>query len=260
MPAAAVLALLLVQAPQPVEVRYVANAGVSITCQGQRLLIDALHAPYQPAYLAPDRDTLIAIETGADPFNGAVAALVTHYHKDHFDGHAAGRFLAANPTARLIGPQQAALRVAEEYQGEAKVRPRIDGWPPAKGKTRSFTFGPFRIEAIPVSHVNVQHVRVQHLIYLVEAGGKRVLHTGDAELNAQTLSAVDLKARTIDLAILPYWVLFNQAAYARADNLIGAKRYVGMHIDPREAAGVLERLKPQGAEGLTVPGQTIVLD
>ena len=42
---------------------------------------------------------------------------------------------------------------------------------------------------------------------MIEVGGRRVLHVGDAEQDPEIFASLDLPSRDLDVALVPYWYL-----------------------------------------------------
>jgi L-ascorbate metabolism protein UlaG (beta-lactamase superfamily) len=106
---------------------------------------------------------------------GAVAGLVTHLHRDHADAAALEQALA--PGAPLLEPrpydggpvEQAAVAQADaELTAAGLARRPQDPWTTVQA-------GPFSITALPAADGTGD----PQLSWLVEAGGRRVLHLGD---------------------------------------------------------------------------------
>ena len=102
--------------------------------------------------------------------------LSTHGHTDHLDGE----------TLRAIG----ALVVAPARIAElARERSGGEVTPISEGET--VEAGGFRVHAVPAQHAG------EHCLgYVIEAGGRRLYHTGDT-------SWVDPGVRGVDVAFLP---------------------------------------------------------
>lgn len=109
------------------------------------------------------------------PTAGAAAGLVTHLHRDHADASA---LLAALSDGRAVyepvdyggdGSEQLAIAQADHELTTARLaRKPTAPW-------TSTTIGPFTVTALPA----VDGTGDPQVSWLIEAGGKRVLHLGD---------------------------------------------------------------------------------
>ena len=84
---------------------------------------------------------------------------------------------------------------------------------------------------------------IQNLGHIIELGGKKFLHVGDAELSDAVFGRYKLNEAGIDVAILPYWYLLTADGRAAVKKLINPKQIIAVHIQPLEAEQVIERLK-----------------
>ncbi|GAB2666941.1 MBL fold metallo-hydrolase [Saccharopolyspora gloriosae] len=146
-------------------IRRLAWAGLEIEADGTTVVVDLVQHPNE---LFGIRDPRVELPVPAD---GSVdAALVTHLHPDHAGVPALERALKPGaPVFRpaafddvLTGPVErelAASGLAADVVGEWERR----------------ELGPFRITAVPA----VDGLGSPQVSWVVEAGGKRVLHGGD---------------------------------------------------------------------------------
>ena len=80
------------------------------------------------------------------------------------------------------------------------------------------------------------HPRVEHLGYIIELGGRRELHVGDADLSEETLAPFRLDTSRIDVALLPYWALTGKKERRAIERWIRPRQVVAFHVGPREGA------------------------
>lgn len=227
-------------APAPskngLSIKYIANMGVLISAGGKQVLIDAIHREYKPTYLFPPPDLLKALETAAAPYNAVDLLLVTHNHLDHFHPESIVLHMQNNPKATLVSPEQVVAEVAKNAAGYEPIKPRVKAVTPGWNEKTVMDPGGIKLTVIGLRHVNLRHRQVQNLGYIVEIGGRRVLHVGDAELSAENFASFLLKEENIDVAILPAWFLDTAGGCEQVKKLIGAKNLIATHIPPDHAA------------------------
>jgi L-ascorbate metabolism protein UlaG (beta-lactamase superfamily) len=234
-------------------IKYIANEGVLVTAGGRQVLIDAIHREYKPAYLFPPPDLLKALELAASPYNAIDLVLVTHNHLDHFHPESIALHLQNNQKATLVSPGRVVSEIAKNAAGFDAIKPRIKEVTPAWNQKAVMDIGGIKLTVLGFRHVNLRHREVQNLGYIVEIGGRKVLHVGDAELSDENFASFLLKDENIDAAILPAWFLDTSTGCEQVKKLIGAKHLIATHIPPDHAAeyGAAVRKNCPGSDAFT---------
>ena len=237
------LALTRPGAPAPpvdgVTVTFLANEGVLLsgeTRAGPRdVLIDALVEPYE-SYPAPAESTQAALREARGPFAGVDVVLITHRHGDHFHPAPAAAHLAANPRAILVTSRQ----VVDSLRGRATaglLRDRVAPRTQPPGNRRRMLVNDVPVELVGLPHSGGRrHRHVEHLAFLVELGGRRVLHLGDAELSEETLAPLRLDTMRVDVALVPFWALTDEDTRGAVERWIRPGRMAAFHLSDEAAA------------------------
>lgn len=205
---------------------YIANMGVLISSGDKRVLIDAIHRKYKPAYVFPPPELLSALESAQAPYDRIALILVSHTHLDHFHPESVALHLRSDPKSVLVSSAQ----VIGEMPKSEEISARLKEVTPEVGKRIDLEINGIKLALLGLRHVNTQHRSVQNLGYLVEIGGKKVLHVGDAELTAENFSAFQLHKENIEVAILPQWFLDGPSGCETVRNVINAKHLIATHI------------------------------
>lgn len=225
-----------------VRVMYVGNEGVLLSHNGKAVLIDGLHREYKPAYLFPPTELLSAMETALPPFDQVRAVLVSHVHLDHFHPESVGLHLKNNPNARLVSSAQTMLEIGRNYAGHAEVRDRLTEVTPEWKRRSDIVVDGIKIAVLGMKHSGGNFWWVKNLGHIVEMGGKKFFHFGDADMSDLNFAGFDLPSEKIDVAFVPYWFLLAENGRKLVRERIGAKRVVAVHIPPSEAAAEAEKL------------------
>jgi L-ascorbate metabolism protein UlaG (beta-lactamase superfamily) len=244
------------EAPLPAKgllVRYIANMGVLLSSGDRQVLIDAIHRRYKPAYLFPPPELLGDLESARPPFEGIELILVTHMHLDHFHPESVGLHLKNNPKGVLVSSAQVVGEFGKGVSDIEKIKAQLKEVTPEWDKRIDLEVNGTKLSVLGLRHVNQQHRSVQNLGYLVEIGGKKVLHVGDAELSAENFAPFQLEKEDIDVAILPQWFLDQQGGCETVRKLIGAKHLIATHISAGYTDEVSGRIKKDcaGADAFT---------
>ena len=153
-------------------ITYIGNDGVFITDGEKKVIIDALAQNLQ-GWRPTDPATLIKLKNGEAPYDNVDISMITHNHGDHFNTTNVNTFSSNNPNAVLFSP------------------PGIRGnFNPAQVNTLTpdlHTTAETTVNGIPVKILHMKHFAMfgmpfattQNYSYLIEIGGKKVLHLGD---------------------------------------------------------------------------------
>lgn len=211
-----------------VTVRFLANEGVMLSDGTRSVLVDALFLPYED-YPAPSSTMQAALEQARAPFHQVIAVLATHRHGDHFHPLPVTRHLAANAGATFLGAPQVIDSLAGRMASLQLPSTRARATMPQPGTWLRDSLAGVTVHALGWPHVHPMHREVQHVAWLVELGGRRILHAGDADLASPALEQLGLDTARIDLALLPSWTHATAEARERVQRLIRPGRVVLIH-------------------------------
>ena len=227
------------------EVTFVANEGVLISDGKKSVLIDGLFRKYKDLYGFLPPEQLQSLEQARMPFDRIDLVLATHVHYDHFHPQSVGQHLKHNKKTHFIGTRQAGDELQQNFAAYEQISDRVRVAQPAWKQKLSFKPAQIPVTVLGMRHGNKRFRDIQSLGFIVELGGKRLLHVGDADTTLENFSAFDWEKESIDIAFVPYWMLSNE------DNvitkLVKPKHIMALHIPPsqaREEAKKLEDVLP----------------
>ena len=239
---------------EPLELTFVANEGFLITVGARSILIDALFggAGYPGM---PTGDVLENLRAARFPFDRVGLVLATHTHPDHFEPSVAGRFLARNPKALLAGPVEASIQLALYAPEFPDIEDRIVGCRHEWGRTIDLRAGGARLRILGLRHADEVNFNTPHQAYLIELGGYRLLHLGDALPTAENFEPFDwLEKMPVDVALVPEWFLRDPGGTALVGRFIKARRFLFIHINP----GAEDRVLSLARKGFPPDVETLV--
>jgi L-ascorbate metabolism protein UlaG (beta-lactamase superfamily) len=175
-------------------------AGVEIECEGESIVIDPLADAAAVFAAYGDRSSGIELPpvVPAAARGTALAGLVTHLHRDHADADALSAALA--PGAPVLLPREggggpleelATAQASAELGRAGLALEAVEPW-------TSRDVGPFRVIAVPA----VDGSGDPQVSWIVEAGGRRLLHAGDTIWHGFWWRMVH-RFGAVDLALLP---------------------------------------------------------
>jgi L-ascorbate metabolism protein UlaG (beta-lactamase superfamily) len=229
--------------------------GVLLEAGETRIVIDGLHRGGLPEYAAVPARILDPLEQGRPPYGSLTAALTTHRHKDHFDARSVLARLHAD-RGMIYGGAQETVDSLLSYGGPLPAPERVRAAKVGGGRQQILAPG---ILALDLPHNPTLSKRVANVGFLVDLGGLRVLHVGDADPTEATFAPHRLSSSGIDVAIVPFWYLTGGDDTVR--RLIGARRWVAAHIPPADSSAIraqVRRVVP-AAIVLTSPGEEVSL-
>ena len=213
---------------------YLANAGVVLSHDFHRVVIDGLHRPYEPEYASLEPLDRRRIEHAEGDFQTIELVLVSHVHADHFDPEAVVAHLGSNPDARLVSSPQVVEAVEQRLRPDSSAHAQIEAVTYAPGESHTRQVGTITVELIGLPHGSERFRDVQHLAHIVTFPGETALHLGDTELDEPALARLDLPARKLDAAFAPYWFFLGEGGVEAVRARIGAQLYYAIHVPPGE--------------------------
>lgn len=238
---ALLFSLALSTSAQGLKVTYIANEGVLLENGGQKVLIDALFDDFYEPYLSPSEAVMANMQASTKPFDNVVLTLTTHVHRDHFEAKTAGDFIKAHQETQFLSTEEVVTELKSKYDTNP-FNNRING----KSKTiekMSDTMNGITVHSFFINHAGSRSSAIENLGFVIEIGGKKVLHLGDSDMDIERYSALNLSQYEIDVVLVPYWYMSSDNGREILDNHIKAKNLVGIHFPKAPSAAALEAIK-----------------
>lgn len=240
--------------PGTIKLTYVGNEGVLISDGTKAVLIDGLHRKYGDAYLNPPPDVLEAMESAKPPFDQVRVVLVSHVHGDHFSAESVGLHLKNNPKAVLVSDAQKMSDIARLVPDHGSIRNQTYEATPEWKERIVFERDGIKVTLLGMKHGTPErHWWVKNLGHIIEIGGKKLFHFGDADTGPDNFASFNLATENIDIAFVPYWFLLGDNGRKLVRETIAAKHNIAVHISPQSAeadAANVKRLYP-GVDAFT---------
>jgi len=236
-----------------VSLTYLANMGVLVERGDTRIVIDGLHRGGLREYAAVPPALLDPLEQARTPFPALTLALTTHRHLDHFDAASVAARLAADTGVVYVAAGETVDSLYARTllpRSHPRVRAAV---PPEQGETR-LGFPGLELSVLDLPHNPTPSRRVANVGFLLDLGGFRILHVGDADPARERFDPHRLSQRAVDVAIVPFWYLTGEDDAVRTS--IGARVWVATHIPPADTASVRRQVLARMPDALvlTTPG------
>jgi L-ascorbate metabolism protein UlaG (beta-lactamase superfamily) len=219
--------------PAAVEVVYLANEGFLITAGETKVLVDALFGDGIDGYPVVPEETRRQLEAAEGPFAGVDLVLATHFHDDHFDPRSVARYLRHSPGARFVSTHQAVERLRRLPDFE-DLAGRVEGHWPAEGERAVVDHAGVRLTLLNFHHGRGRRPPVQNLGFLIDIGGLRLLHVGDAEAKLDELEPYSLGGAGVDVFFVPAWYFIYPWLRSLVTE-VGAGARIVMHVAEPDA-------------------------
>ena len=222
------------EADSGLAITYIANEGFFVEADGKGVLIDALFREGVRGYQRIDLDLILKLEKAESPFNRTHLILITHLHKDHFDARSVGLHLKNNVFAKAVAGTEITQLLRDQFSEAFMVEDRVLGVTPAWKEARDLMVSGIKVRAMRMRHGWPKNYPLHHLGFILELGGKKLLHVGDLEIIPENFEPFDLVDEKIDIAFLPYWMLINEEGAAIVNQLVKPKTIIAMHVMPNQ--------------------------
>ncbi|MBO7700476.1 MAG: MBL fold metallo-hydrolase [Eubacteriaceae bacterium] len=212
-----------------VNVNFIANAGVMIYTNKQKILIDGLHRGEDVMAGAVDEDTINEIISATGRFKAVDMMLFSHEHLDHFNPSLTARAMEKSGILNVMGTKAVIdhLRSDEAYSEE--FEPRIWCMDMAIGLSTHINIRGINIEAIGMEHDAIGRDCPVNNSYLFTIGGKTFLHVGDAKGTKANFEDVACLKTPIDVMFVPFTYV-GIAEAREAITALAPKKLVIMHM------------------------------
>jgi L-ascorbate metabolism protein UlaG (beta-lactamase superfamily) len=230
-----------------VTVTFLANEGVMLASGETKVLIDALFQKYERGYAVPHDSTQRALASARGPFDGVDLVLVTHRHGDHFHPAPIAAHMRANAQATLVTSRQVIDSLRGRLTLAALREPRIAARTTAPGLQRREVINGVSVHLLGLPHGGRRHRQVEHLGFLVELGGRRILHVGDTDFEGGVFERLRLDTAGVDIALLPSWMVTSEEGRQVITRWIRPRQVVAFHVgigDERQSMREVRRSMP----------------
>ena len=243
----------------PAEVTAIANEGFLIRHARRTVVVDALFratAPYPEFFSqAPSENLVRRMVAGEEPFGRVDVALVTHSDGDHFHAATVFAFLEHHPETLLVGTTDV-LEALAAKEGFGAIAEQVIAPARIPGSCEQVEHRGIKITSCLAWHSGGREVA--NNIYIVDMGGFRFLHEGDADRSPATFARLELPEQGLDLAFMHDWFVLN-AGRPVVSEILQPRAVVLMHHRWERAAETERRVEQLSAEtASTLPPITVL--
>lgn len=229
-----------------VSITQLANEGVILSDGGSgRVMIDGMVVEPYSVYGGLPEDLALQFVKAAGPFSGILLALASHQHHDHNQPGPACEFLQASTGTLFVSSAQVVDLMREKCRHFVTTSTRVRVIDPQYDRPEVIRLGDIRVTAFKLSHGPGKYASLQNFAHLVEIGGLRVLHLGDAAMDARDFVRAGVGTMNVDVALIPYTYFQPGPGAEIVRRFLDAPHQIAEHIPPREMADVKAYLKAE---------------
>ncbi len=100
-----------------------------------------------------------------------------------------------------------------------------------------------KLKILGLRHGSERFRSIQNPGHIIEVGGKKLLHIGDADMTAENFAAFNLAKENIDIAFIPFWYLLSDSGRSLVKDEFNPGQIIAVHISPKDAEQVSAKLK-----------------
>ena len=217
-----------------VMITQLANEGVILFDGKTRIMIDGMVVEPYSVYGGLDEAAAADFTRASGAFAGIELALSSHRHHDHNQPRFACKFLQASPQTEFVSSPQVMGLMREKCRQLVTTDPRLREITPQYGQPEVLQHGEVKITVFPLSHGTRKYAKIQNYGHLVEMGGLKILHIGDAAMDPTDFRKAGLDQVKLDVALIPFWYFQPGPGAEVIDQYMDASLKVAVHIPPGE--------------------------
>jgi L-ascorbate metabolism protein UlaG (beta-lactamase superfamily) len=219
-----------------VTITRLANDGVILDDGETRIMIDGFVVESYALYggLPPLMAQEFATATGI--FENIEMAFVSHKHHDHNQPEFTCNFLRASDATRLITSVQVIELVRERCRVLVTSTSQVATIDPKFELPMTLPVGTAKVTIIPLSHGKGKYARLENWGHVVEMGGVRVLHIGDAAMDPTDFEAAAAELANLDVALIPFWYFQPGPGMEVVNRFLDAPHKLAVQVPPQEVA------------------------
>ncbi len=225
-------------------VQQLANEGFILSDgKSTKVMVDGMVVEPYSVYGGLPSELFTAYTTATGPFADINLVLVSHQHHDHNQPSYACQFMQKSTSAILATSSQVVDLMREKCRQFVSSSPRIQIIDPQYDETETLMVGDASVNIFLLSHGGGKYEHLKNYGHLVELGGMRILHIGDAAMETADFKRAAVADMKVDVALIPFWYFQPGPGGGMVRRFLTAKHMIATHIPPGEMAEVKEYLK-----------------
>jgi len=240
----AVLLLLPIQAAHSdVTVTQLANEGVILSDGITKIMIDGMVTEPYSIYGGLPPDVTEQFFKAEGPFADIDLVLVSHQHHDHNQPVSGCKFVQNSDKTLFVTSSQVMDLMREKCRQHVTTDPEIRVIDPQYGQPETIVVGDAKVTVFLLTHGGGKYAILQNFGQLVEMGGMRVLHVGDAAMEPDDYARAGVDQMDVDVALIPFWYFQPGPGGDIVRRFMDTPYKIAVHIPPGEMEEVKEYMQ-----------------
>lgn len=182
-----------------------ANDGIILSNARTRVMVDGMVVEPYSIYGGLPAETQSEFMRATGAFGQIDLALVSHRHHDHNQPAFACEFMRKSLATRLVTSSEVVDLMREKCRSFVLSSNRIEIVDPQPGQPVAVELDRARVTVFRLSHGKRKYASIKHFGHLVEMGGVKVLHIGDAAMDPADFEAAGFADMDLDAVLVPVW-------------------------------------------------------
>jgi len=219
-----------------VTITQLANEGAIIDDGQTRVMIDGMVVEAYSIYagLAPEAARHFRQVSG--PFSDIDLVLVSHRHHDHNQPAFACEFMQESSGSKLVTSAEVIGLMREKCRSFASESKRVVAVDPQADRPVVIEEGSARATVFSLSHGKRKYAKIENFGHLLELGGVKVLHIGDAAMDPADFELAGLSGVDVDVAFIPIWFFQPGPGESVIRRFLDAPLKIAVQVPPDEVA------------------------
>lgn len=223
-----------------------ANQGVIIEDGiSTRVMIDGLVVEPYSIYGGLPVELHSYFRTASGPFAGIDLALASHQHHEHNQPFHACAFMQNSAGTQFASSAQVLDLMREKCRDFTLKSPRLRILEPQYEQPEILRVKDATVQVFLLTHGSGRDAWLQNFGHLVEIGGMRILHIGDAAAEAADFARAGVDRMNIDIALIPFWYFQPGPGAGIIRRFLDTPHKVALHVPPGELEEVRNLLRTE---------------
>lgn len=219
-----------------VTITQLANEGAIIADGQTRVMIDGMVVEPYSIYAGLPEEAEAHFEQVSGPFAGIDLVLASHRHHDHNQPAFACDFMQNSKGSKLYTSAEVIGLMREKCRPFVTGSDRVVAIDPQPGEPVVIEEDGARVTVFRLSHGKRKYAKIENFGHLVELGGIKVLHIGDAAMDPVDFERAGLADVKVDVVFIPIWFFQPGPGESVIRGFMDAPLKIAVQVPPGEVA------------------------